>query len=60
MAYLTRDEILQAQDIQFEDVKVPEWNGTVRVRGLTGVERDALEASLIEGKGKDAQVNLAK
>ena len=28
------------------------------MRGLTGKERDALEASMIEGKGKKAEVNL--
>ena len=58
MNYLTKSEILQAKDIQTEDVSVPEWGGIVLVRGLTGRERDSLEASMIEGKGKNAQVNL--
>jgi hypothetical protein len=52
MAYLTRDEILTVQDRQFEDVEVPEWGGTVRLRGLTGQERDRLEASVISKQGK--------
>jgi hypothetical protein len=55
---LTRENILQAQDIQTEEVEVPEWGGTVLVRGLMGEERDALEASMIEGKGKNYNVNL--
>ena len=55
---LTRDQILQAKDIQTEEVHVPEWGGTVLVRALDGEERDALEASMIQGKGKNAQVNL--
>ena len=55
---LTRGEILNAQDIQTEEVHVPEWGGTVLVRALDGEERDALEASMIQGKGKNAQVNL--
>ena len=59
MAYLTKIEILAAQDIQFEDVAVPEWGGTVRVKSLTGLDRDALEQTMLEGKGKDATVNLA-
>lgn len=59
MAYLTKTEILAAQDIQFEDVAVPEWGGTVRVKSLTGSDRDALEQTMLEGKGKDAMVNLA-
>jgi hypothetical protein len=55
---LTKNEILQAQDIQREEVPVPEWGGVVLVRGLTGKQRDGLEASMIEGKGKNANVNL--
>jgi len=39
---LTRDEILKAEDIQYETVPVPEWapGGTVRVKTLSGEERD--------------------
>ena len=40
---LGRDEILGAQDLKTVEVEVPEWGGVVLVRGLTGVERDALE-----------------
>ncbi len=57
--YLTKDQILQAQDIMFEDVPVPEWGGTVRVVTLTGNERDAIEASMIVGKGKNKDISLA-
>lgn len=55
---LGRDEILSAVDIQIEDVPVPEWKGTVRVRGLTGTERDQYEAWIIQGKGKNRDINL--
>jgi hypothetical protein len=58
MAYLTRDEILQAADIQYEDVDVPEWGGTVRVRSLTGAERDALEGSIAELEGLEIYKNF--
>lgn len=50
--YLTRDAILEAHDLPHEDVAVPEWGGTVRVRGLTGAERDAFEASVVGDRGK--------
>jgi hypothetical protein len=43
---LSRDGILGADDIQVEKVDVPEWDGTVLIRGLTGEERDAYESSL--------------
>lgn len=56
--YLTRESILAANDIQRDEVDVPEWGGMVLVQGLSGKERDELEASLIQGKGKNANVNL--
>lgn len=40
MTYLSKDDILKADDLPARDVDVPEWGGTVRVRGLTGAERD--------------------
>ena len=55
---LTRDQILRAPDIQEETVAVPEWGGNVLVRGMTGAERDAFEASVITGRGANRQVNL--
>lgn len=56
---LSRDAILGASDIPRETVAVPEWGGSVIVQGLTGTERDALEAAMLEQKGKDQRVNLA-
>lgn len=58
MRLLTRDAILAAQDIQTEEVQVPEWRGSVMVRGMTGTERDAFEASVLTGKGRNRDVNL--
>lgn len=54
---LTRDAILSAQDHVYEIVEVPEWGGSVRVRGLTGSERDQFEAGMIQYKGKRQEVN---
>ena len=48
MGYLTRDAILAVDDTQAENVAVPEWGGTVRVRGMSGTQRDAFEASVSE------------
>lgn len=58
MAILTRDAILQAQDLPSEQVPVPEWGGEVLVRGLTGAERDAFEQSIAEQKGGSVKMNL--
>ena len=37
---LSKEQILAAEDLPHKDVPVPEWKGTVRVRALTGFERD--------------------
>jgi len=52
--FFSKDEIMAAEDITYEDIPVPEWSkpgqpvGYVRVRGLTAAERSQLEAELIE------------
>ncbi len=56
---LTRDDILSVQDIEIEEVEVPEWGGTVFVKGMTGTERDRFEASITEQRGKSAKVNMS-
>jgi hypothetical protein len=58
MVLLTKQQILAALDLPTEDVNVPEWGGVVRVRGLTGADRDAFEASVMTGRGRDREVNL--
>jgi hypothetical protein len=48
MPYLNREDILKAEDLQTRDVDVPEWGGTVRIRGLSGADRDAYQASMMQ------------
>ncbi len=55
---LTREQILSAQDLVTEAVAVPEWGGEVRVKSLSGAERDAYEASVMRITGTNAQLNL--
>lgn len=51
---LDKSAILEADDLKYEDVDVPEWGGTVRVRCLTAADRYALlDASL----GQDGTIN---
>lgn len=45
-SYLSKDQIVGADDRPTRDVDVPEWGGTVRVRALSGSDRDAYEASM--------------
>ena len=58
MSLLSKTAILAAQDLQTEELEVPEWGGAVRVRSFTGRERDAFEASMVRGDGRDRKVDL--
>jgi hypothetical protein len=55
--YLTAAEILAANDNVTEVVQVPEWGGAVRVRGMTGYDRDGFERALVSIRGKDVDTN---
>jgi len=54
---LSKESILAVQDVVTEIVEVPEWGGAVRVRGLTGAERDAFEGEVIHRNGRDVTTN---
>lgn len=56
--YLTREAILKARNIEIREVDVPEWGGTVFVRGMTGIERDIYEESMIRQRGRNTELNL--
>lgn len=51
---LDRNAIFQTVDLKIETVNVPEWGGAVKVRGMTGAERDLFESHLItqDAKGR--------
>lgn len=54
MPLLTREQILDADDLEYRDIEVPEWGGTVRISTMTGRARDRYEASLFQEKSQDA------
>lgn len=58
MGVLNKAAILSAEDLKTETVAVPEWGGDVRVRTLTGTERDAFESGLVADGGKRNLDNL--
>ena len=49
--FLTRDEILEIDDLPTKEVWVPYWKAYVKVRILNAGERDAFEASLYDKDG---------
>ena len=58
VTYLTRDDIFKANDIATEEVAVPEWGGVVVVKALSGTERDAFEASVVDQRNGKTNYKL--
>jgi hypothetical protein len=58
MGLLNRDQILEAEDREFVEVPCPEWGGDVRLRSITGTQRDRYEQSLMSSNGADRKMNL--
>lgn len=56
--YLTVDQILDADDLPAEDMDIPEWGGKIKVRGLTGTERDRMEFVLAEARKNPETANI--
>jgi hypothetical protein len=54
---LTKEDILGMEDLQRERIYIPEWKGTVIVRGLTTAERDDFESQIFTGEGKNRKFN---
>lgn len=55
---LDREAILKANDIEKREVYIPEWGGSVYVRGMTGRERDQFEANIIRQRGRNTEINM--
>lgn len=60
MNILTKDQILQADDMRTQEVDVPEWGGRVIVKTLSGNERDQFEESILSGAKRDFKGVRAK
>jgi hypothetical protein len=66
MDFLSRDQILTAQDIPFRDVPVPEWStdpnnpAFVRIAGLDAKEASSFSSKLVamDGKGNIKEVKM--
>lgn len=58
MAFLSKSQILGAADGDTVEVEVPEWGGSVRVRSISGGERDRFESSLQKAKGGSDLTNI--
>lgn len=55
---LTKEAILNTTDLPVVQIEVPEWDGTVCIRGLNAQERDEFEEFLFVGEGTNRKLNL--
>ncbi len=55
---LTKEQIFEADDLETVDVPVPEWGGRVRVRTISGSERDRFEQETMQFNSGNRTVNL--
>lgn len=57
---LTRDQIMAFTSAPRRTVvvEVPEWGGAVTLQEMTARERDAFEASTVDGQGKKMKINI--
>ena len=58
MAVLTKEQILAAEDLPSETLRVKEWGGDVTVRTMTGAERDeyAIAISRLDEKQRTRNI----
>jgi hypothetical protein len=49
---LTREQILAANDVEMEEVPIPEWGGTVFVRSIGATAKERIGQAMIGEDGK--------
>jgi len=56
---LTKEAILNSKDIEFKDVPIKEWGGSIRLKEMDGTERDVFETEVMKRrKGNTDEVEL--
>ena len=55
---LSKDQILASDDREVRSVDVPEWGGEIRLRAMSGTDRNAYDQSLITVNGDQVTPNL--
>lgn len=50
MAFLTKQQILAANDKKYAEVSVPEWGGTVRIASMSAAQRDKYEMLYLKAR----------
>jgi hypothetical protein len=55
--FLSKDQILGADDRRYEIVEVPEWGGSIRLRSLTGAEITDWQSKNMRGPANKQRIN---
>ena len=55
---LNKESIINAKDIKIISVDVPEWNGSVCLKVMSGKSRDNWESYVISKKDKDGKIDV--
>jgi hypothetical protein len=50
---LSREQILEADDLKIEEMEIPEWGGSIFVRVMTGAERNQFVKDILELEDND-------
>ena len=54
---LTRNAILEVDDLGLEELEIPEWGGYIMVSGISAKQRDILESSILKSQNSQ-NVNI--
>jgi len=56
---LSKDQILESEDLETKVVKVPEWGGDVKIASMNGVIREQFEAVLTNKSSSNIRATAA-
>ena len=56
--WLTKDDILAADDLKTEEVYVAEWGGTILMKTMMGHERDKFESGILATRKKGKPIDV--
>ncbi len=60
MSKLNKSQILGVDTLRTMEIEVPEWNGTIAVRELTGAKRDIYEGIMLRSVNSAGNVTSLK
>lgn len=55
---LTKEQILAADDLKVREIDVPEWGGKIKLRTMTGTERESYFRRLMKHKADEIPKDL--